>query len=114
MGAIAVPILPGKLEMWKEWAASLKGDKKQEWEDFNKRYNLTRHRSWLQANPDGGHLVIVLNEGPGADGFMPSLGQSSHAFDVSFRDNIKEVHGMDVTQPPPGPAPELTVDYSSA
>ena len=114
MGAIAAPLLPGKLEAWKEFTASLEGERKQEFEDFNKRYNLTGHRAWLQANPDGGHLVIVLHEGPGADGFMPGLGQSSHAFALWFRDNIKEVHGIDVTQPPPGPAPELLVDYSSA
>ena len=112
MGAIAAPILPGKLEGWKEFTAALKGEKKQEFEDFNKRYNLTRHRSWLQA--DGGHLAIILHEGLGADGFMHSLGQSSHAFDEWFKDNVKEAHGMDLSQPPPGPPPELAVDYSSA
>ena len=92
MGAIAAPILPGKLEVWKEFCADCEGERKQEFADFNERYSLTRHRAWLQATPDGGHLAIVLHEGPGADEFMPSLGQSSHAFDVWFRDNIKEVH----------------------
>ena len=109
MLVIAQPVLPGKLEVWREWMASLVGE---EFEDFNNRHNLTEHRAWLQSAPDGSHLVLVLIAGPGADVYVKNLGQSSHPFDVGFRGKVKEVHGMDVTQPLPGPMPELVLDYS--
>jgi hypothetical protein len=44
---------------------------------------------------------------------MQKLGGSSHEFDKWFAGNIKEIHGMDVTQPPLGPMPELYLDSGS-
>ena len=114
MGVMAVPILPGKLEAWQEFGASLEGEKSQEFDDFNKRYNLTVHRAWLQTNPDDSHLALVLHEGPGADDLIPKLAQSSHDFDEWFKGQVQELHGMDITQPPPGPPPELVIDYSQS
>lgn len=35
---------------------------------------------------------------------------SDHEDDVRFREFVKDVHGMDLTQPPPGPLPELVFD----
>ena len=106
MAVILAPILDGKLQAWKDWAGELSGPA---FEDFNKRYDLTRHAAWLAETP-GGPMVIALHEGPGEGDFMPKLAASDHEFDGWFRDKIKEMHGLDVTQPPPGPLPELYVD----
>lgn len=108
MGAIAVPILPGKIDAWREWIDDLKGSRKAEFEEFNARYGLTQHRAWLQPNPDGSHLVIAVHDGPGGDGFMPKLAASDEPFDAWFRGKIEEFHGIDVSQPP-GPPPELSL-----
>ena len=112
MGVVLVPILEGKLETWKAWARDCMGSRKEELADFNRRYGLTQHKSWLAETP-GGPFVIALHEGPGSDELMPKLAASQNDFDVWFRDLILEVHGMDITQPPPGPMPELWVDSGS-
>ena len=106
MSVILAPILEGKLQAWKDFARELSG---REFEDFNDRYGLTRHAVWLAETP-AGPMVIVLLEGPGADDHMQRLAASDNEFDRRHRDKIKEVHGLDVTQPPPGPLPELYVD----
>jgi len=106
MSLILAPILDGKLQAWKDWAGKLSGA---EFEDFNSRYDLTRHAAWLAETP-AGPMAIVLFEGPGAEDHMQRLAASDNEFDRWHRDNIKEVHGMDITQPPPGPLPELYVD----
>ena len=80
--------------------------------DLNRRYGLTRHDAWLAETP-AGPFVIVLIEGPGYDDFMPKLGPSQHEFDAWFRGKILEIHGMDITQPPPGPMPELLLKSGS-
>jgi len=87
------------------------GPRKEEMADFNRRYGLTRQASWL-TEANGGPAVIALHEGPGGDEFMPKLAVSKNEFDVWFRELILEVHGMDITQPPPGPMPELYFDSS--
>jgi hypothetical protein len=55
-------------------------------------------------------MAIVLVEGPGADDHMQRLAASDNEFDLKHAGRIKEVHGMDITQPPPGPLPKLYVD----
>ena len=44
---------------------------------------------------------------------MAKLGPSQHEFDTWFKEKILEVHGLDVTKPPPGPMPELYLDSGS-
>ena len=110
MGVILAPIVEGKLQAWKDWTrGELMGSRSEEFKDLNRRYGLTRHVAWLTETP-AGPMVIALHEGPGGDEFMPKLAASSEEFDGWFRDKIKELHGIDVTQPPPGPMPELYTD----
>ena len=112
MGVVVAPIMEGKLDIWKTWIEELNGSRKTELKEFNGRYGLTRHAAWLAETP-AGPVVVAMHEGSGADEFMPKLGAAQHAFDRWFRDKIKEIHGFDVTQPPPGPPPELYLDSGS-
>ena len=112
MVAIAVPILPGKLEAWQAWIEEMNGSRKAELEEFNARYGLTRHRAFLQQNPDGSHVVIAITDGPGGDGFMGAVAASNHPFDVWFKEHVQEVHGLDFSGPMP-PLPELRIDSGS-
>ena len=57
-------------------------------------------------------MVVALHEGPGADEFMGKLASSQNDTDLWFREKVKEFHGIDVTQPAPGPLPELFLDSS--
>ena len=104
MGAIAVPIPPGKLEAWEAWMAEVNGTRKAEFDDMNQRFGITAHRAWLQQTPDGQHLVIAVHDGQGGDEFMGRLATSDNEFDKWFRGKIEEVHGMDFSAPPPPPA----------
>ena len=111
MGVILAPILEGQLDAWKEWCADLQGAHKEAIVDFNRRYGLTRHAAWLTETP-AGPAAIALHEGPGGDELMPKLAASQNEFDILFKEHLLAVHGMDVTQPPPGPMPELYFDTS--
>ena len=104
MGAMAAPIVPGKLDTWRSWVAELVGPRKAEFEASNARHQLTRHDAWLQNNPDGSQVVIVLHEGPGAEGYMRSVAESKDPFDQWFVSAVSEIHGMDLSGPLPPPA----------
>ena len=110
MGVVLVPILEGKLDAWKQWAADL--DSSGDLKDLNSRYGLTRHAAWLVETPSG-PSVIALHEGPGSDEFMQKLAGSDNAVDLRFKDSLKELHGMDLSQPPPCPMPEIFIDSRS-
>jgi hypothetical protein len=106
MGAIAMaaPIVPGKEDAWTEFAGQLTGARKAEFDDFNTRHGLTDHRAWLQKNPDGSSLVIVVVEGAGAETLMGEFATSDNEFDKWFTETVVEVHGFDFSAPPPPPA----------
>ena len=104
MEAFAVPIKPGKSEAWKSWIAEATGPRKAELDEMNGRLGLTTHASWLQENPDGSQLAVVVLDGSGASEFLGKLAGSDHEFDTWFRSNVEDIHPMDFSAPPP-PAP---------
>ena len=107
MPLVIAPIMEGKVEAWKGWAASLQnGELAEDFKDLNQRYGLTRHDAWLVTTPNG-MMVAVLQEGPGAETFIPKLASSSHPVDEEFKKRVEEYNAFDVATPPPGPLPEL-------
>ena len=107
MPLVIAPIMEGKVEAWKTWAASLQnGELTEDFKDLNQRYGLTRHDAWLVTTPNG-MMVAVLQEGPGAETFISKLAVSSHPVDEQFKKRVEEYNGFDVSAPPPGPLPEL-------
>ena len=104
MGLVIAPIRDGKVEAWKSWAEKLAGEKRNEFEDMNKRHGLTEHNVWFAETP-AGPMAVVLHEGPGADTFMPNVAKSDNAFDIWIKESIEDFHGMDLGAPPPGPMP---------
>ncbi len=104
MGLIVVPIKQVKLEAWKSWSESLSGDGKQEFDEMNQRFGLSRHDVWFAETP-GGPVAVVLHEGTGADSFMQKLAESGNSYDVSFKNCIEEFHGVNFDGSVPGPMP---------
>jgi hypothetical protein len=104
MEAFAAPIKPGKSDVWKSWAGEITGPRKAEFDEMNQRYALTTHAAWLQENPDGSQLAVVVLDGSGASEVLGKLAGSDHEFDRWFRSNIEDIHPMDLSAPPP-PAP---------
>jgi hypothetical protein len=102
--AFAVPIKPGKEETWKSWTAEMKDARKAEFDEMNERMGLTTHAAWLQQNPDGSHLAVVVLDGPGAPEFLHKLAASDHTFDAAFRASVEDIHPMDFSASLP-PAP---------
>lgn len=105
MAVVLAPIQPGKVDVWKQWVGELAGPRKAEFADLNKRYGLTKHEAWLAESPSG-PAVVAVHEGPGSETFLAELAKSTSAFDTWFAGKIKEIHGLDVANPPPGPMPK--------
>jgi hypothetical protein len=112
MGFVVAPVPADKVDAWKAWITECNGARSEGLKDMEQRHGLTRHAAWLAETPMGA-MVAVLQEGPGGDTFMKTLGESTHEFDKWFAGKIMEIHGLDVTAPPPGPMPKLYLDSGS-
>ena len=108
--AFTAPVLPDKLEAWKEFHEQLDGLRRWDFEDQQRRLGLIRHRVWLQDTPDG-HVALVVQEGEDPERARALLAASNHPFDVWFKEQVLELHGLDLSQAPAEPDITLYVDY---
>lgn len=107
--AFSVPVLPGKLDAWKEFHNQLDGPRRWDFEDQQRRLGLVRHRVWLQDGSEGA-VALVVQEGEDPERARSLLASSRHPFDVWFRERIMALHGLDLSRPPE-PGVTLYVDY---
>jgi len=77
-----------------------------------RRSGITRQVVSLQRTPMG-DFVNVFFEGDDPAAVMKTMAMSDNAFDKKFAAMVMEVHGIDVTKPPPGPMSEVTVEYNA-
>ena len=103
MLAFAAPLVPGKDDDFTTFTGDLHASRAADFAALNERHGLTMHQAWLQPNPDGSKLVVVVLDGDGADGFFAAIAKSDDPDDQWFREVISNVHGFDLSQPPPPP-----------
>jgi hypothetical protein len=112
MYAIAVPVIPDKVEAWKAWVRECTDTRREEFEAFNERMGLTLHRAWLTQGREG-PLVIVVYDGPGAEDFLSKLARSNEPFDKWLREHVTEYHKMDFSKVEAMPRSEIYMDWQA-
>ena len=100
--AIALPILPGKIEIWKtKMLERMLGDNKKDADAIRHAVGV-RERLYLQKVPEG-HIVILTFEGINPEaGYLQVIRNSP----PEFAEATMEIHGLDVNAPQP-PLPKL-------
>ena len=112
-GALAFPVLPGKTEKdIRLIPEAFKADPKGYWES-RRAMGCTLERAYWQHTPMGDFVVAYLEAS--ADSVAEAFSRA--AMDQTpmgkfFREKVLEVHGVDLTQPPPGPPPEIVGEWS--
>jgi len=61
-----------------------------------------------------GDLNVVYIEAESIPAVFGGFATSQEPFDLWFVEQVKEVHGVDFTQPPAGPLPEAIVDWRAS
>ena len=107
----AFPVLEGKDDEARKFAQETR-DRREEFEASQQRLGVTKEEWSLQQTPMGS-LVIVRFECPDVATAFAGLAQSNEPFDVWFRQRAKEISGVDLGEPMPGPLPEIIFDWSS-
>jgi hypothetical protein len=108
MLAMAFPIPPGKTDAWKKFVGEVNGAKKADFVASRKSLGV-HERTFLQHTPMGDFVLVTL-EGEDPAGAFTKFGQQTDAFATWFKQQVSEIHGVDLNKPPPGPIPELIVD----
>ena len=111
--SFAVPILPGQEAANRQFAAELAGARQTDFEASRQRMGIRGERVWSQATPQGTMSVVCLKADDLGRAFT-ELATSQEPFDIWWRQQILEMHGIDFSQPLPGPPNELILEFASS
>ncbi|MBD0282454.1 MAG: hypothetical protein ICV69_09730 [Thermoleophilaceae bacterium] len=107
--AFAIPILPGKEALDRDTFDEMEGARRDDYEAALRDAGVTRHTVWHQETPDGTIAIVYMesHDEAGAANFA----SSDAPLNRWFRDRMKEVHGIDISQagPPPKQVHDIRV-----
>ena len=109
---IVAPILPGKLEAWRQMMREVTGPRYEDWADHHKRMGVSREVVWEQRFPDM-DIAIVSIDGVEPQHILEKMTASDHPFDIWFRDTIISVTGYLETAPDGLPPPTLVGKFEA-
>ena len=105
-----VPILPGKLDEWKAMIEEIKGPRREELGRSMKGMGIVREVVSLMQTPQG-DFVCLFDEAEDLAKAFRTLATSDDPFDVWFREQVVNIHGLTpemLAGPPPS---TLYIDY---
>ena len=97
--AFALPVIAGKERSDREALDEMSGTRRAEYEDALRTAGITRQTVWHQETPDG-TLAIAYVEADD-EAAIGSFASSEAPLNTWFRERMKEVHGVDISQPFP-------------
>src|SRR6266699_2848219 len=108
MHLLALPLLPGQTDGFKEFAAALEGDRKAEYEASLQRFGGLKERAYFGQGPDSDTVVYIIKGKPTiVSDVLKGFGASSDPFDQWFTQHMRDLHGLDLSGPEPLPDAKL-------
>jgi hypothetical protein len=112
--AFATRLLPGRADADRRAMESCwRGSRREAYEDARRRAGITKESVWLQTTADG-DVVVVYLEADDIARALAVLGESQEAFDVWFREELLDVHGVALEEGFVLPVPVLDFDGDRA
>jgi hypothetical protein len=106
------PILPGKEQGGRDFAAACIGERRKGFEAQLARTGVARETWALQETPMGSFMLVWF-EAPDIEKSFTELATSGDEFTIWFRGQVKDVTGVDLGAPPESPLPDVLVDWTS-
>jgi hypothetical protein len=103
--------LPGKTETEVRAIAEEFKSRPGEYREARDRAGITLERAYYQKTPMGDFVVAYIESERPFGETTASMVNSDLAIDREFAKHVKEVHGVDLTQPPAGPPPETVGEW---
>ena len=105
------PIAEGKEDAARAFAAETIGARKADFDALQARSNITRE-TWAMQETPMGSFMLVWFEGD-VEKTFGDLASDNSEFATWFRAQVKDVTGVDLAAPLPGPLPDVLVNWHS-
>ena len=108
----AFPILSGKDQAGRDFAAACMGERRKDFEGQLVRDGITRETWALQETPMGSFMLVWF-EASDIEKVFTELATTDNEFTVWFRSQVKDLTGVDLSAPPESPPPDVLVDCTT-
>lgn len=95
--AFSIPVVPGKEDLDRTTLDEMLGARREEYEAALREAGLSRQVIWHQETPDG-TVAVVYVEGDDPEAGVAQFGASDEPLNTWFREQMKDVHGVDISQ----------------
>jgi len=110
--ALPFPVLPGKSEAdIRSIAERFKADPEGYFAS-RRRAGVTLERAYWQHTPMGDFVIGYVESERSVPEVLGAWAEGATEIDHFFAATVKEVHGVDITEPLPGPLPETVGEWS--
>jgi len=109
----AFPVLPGKEEDIRKFATEMAGPRRRDAERFYKSFGVLRESWHYQETPHGPLVISVTEIDAEPDARAQEYAASTHPFDSWFKEQVRNLTGIDPTVQPLGPPSEVIFDTQS-
>ncbi|GAC1308214.1 MAG: hypothetical protein NVSMB16_04480 [Acidimicrobiales bacterium] len=103
------PIIAGKEEAARKFAADTMGARRAGYEELQKDSSITRETWSMQETPMGSFMLVWF-EGDVEKAFSHLAGDDSE-FGTWFKGQVLDITGVDLSADPDGPLPAVVVDW---
>jgi hypothetical protein len=108
----ALPIHGGKSSAARAFLQELEGGHKADYAASEQRLGISKEVWAIQQTPMG-ELFVVFFQGPDIAGAMGQFVGSRDAFDLWFKEQVKDTTGVDLNVPPPGALSDILSVYEA-
>lgn len=109
---IVVPVKPGKEKALRDFYREIEGARHDDYDRSEQRLSISKEVAF-SAKSDGGTLAVIYIE---SDDFNSAFGdfvKSQDEFDLWFKQQVLDISGLDLNNPPEMELPELLSVYET-
>jgi hypothetical protein len=106
----AFPVLRGKEEDIRKFAAEMAGPRRQDAAEFYKSFQVVRESWHYQETPHGPMVIAVTEVDEDPSALAREYAESNRPFDRWFKDQVRNLTGVDPDTQPLGPPSEVIFD----
>jgi hypothetical protein len=107
-----LPIHAGKTAAARAFLRALDQERAAAYASSEERLGITRELWALQTTGQGDHFVVCISSADIGGAFL-AFSHSQDAFDQWFKQQVQELTGADLNQPPSGPLSEVLSVYEA-
>lgn len=109
---LVIPVKPGKEEALRDFYRDLEGSRRDDYAESEQRLGISKEVVF-RAPTEGGTVAVIYIESEDFQTAFAGFVQSRDEFDAWFKDQVHDITGVDLNNPPEMELPELLSVYDA-